>query len=159
MGKITNVILNSNNAVSGSANSNLTYYIDWGGILKTGQKYKLHWSYVGMPNTFTSATHLAQVLVDFNTENYLNRTSSTGSPTTQCIGVLRSFYLNQSLNYLHADDDNNPSTYLANRPMNNTFRVQILTNEAVPVPWLDNAATRQPPAPYMLILSFEEIDF
>ena len=157
MGKIVNVVLNSNNKVSG-ANNNAVYFIDWGSILKERKSYKLHWTYVGQPNTLNASSKLAQVQVDFNLENYLNRDSQMGAPSTQTIGMLRSNYLNGTINYLFADDNNNPRIYLNTRPRNNTFRVQVLTNDATPVAWLDNAAIPVVNGNYILTLSFQEID-
>lgn len=158
MGKIINVVLNSNNALSGSTNNNATYFVDWGAILEDRKAYKMHFSYTGQPNTLTSASKLAQVVVDFQTRNYLNRTSQMGAPTTQTIGVLRSFYLNGTVNYLFSDDSNNPPLYLDSRPQNNTFRVQVLTNDATPVAWTDNAGTPVANNAYILMLSFQEVD-
>lgn len=157
MGKIVNVVLNSNNAVSGTT-QDAVYNVDWGAILKPNTPYRLHWCYVGQANTFTASTKLAQVQINFQMENYLNRSVSSGAPTTQFIGVLRSFYLNGTINYLHADDSFNPPIYLQNRPANNIFNVRILTNDATPVAWTDNAGTPVAPNAYILTLSFEEID-
>jgi hypothetical protein len=82
------------------------------------------------------------------------------------IGCLRTFYVNGTINYLFADDNNNPPIYFNTRPFGNTFRVQVLTNDATPVAWLDNTPTAVgPPATqplpnghYILILSFQEMD-
>lgn len=157
-GKIVNVIINSNQKINGGTNNNAEYFIDWGAILKDRTAYKLHWTYVGQPNTLTASSKLAQVVVDFQTQNYLNNTSLTGAPTTQTIGHLRSFYLNGTINYLFADDGNNTPIYLSNRPYNNRFRVQVLTNDATPVAWTDNAGTPVANNNYILTLSFQEID-
>jgi hypothetical protein len=154
--KIVNVVINSNNAISGSTNNNATYNIDWGSILKPRQAYKLHFTYTGQPNTFTSATKLAQIMIDFNLEQYTT-TSTSGAPTTMTIGCLRSIYLNGTTNYLFSDDINNPPIYLESRPQNNTFRVQVMTNDATPVPWTDNTGTPAVNGNYILILSFQEI--
>lgn len=158
MGKIVNVVLNSNNALTGSANNDATYFVDWGAILDDRKSYELHWTYVGMPNTLTASSKLAQVTVDFQTRAYLNRSSMMGAPNTQTIGVLRSSYLNGTINYLFADDNNNPPLYLDTRPQNSTFRVQILTNDATPALWKDNAATPVVNNSYILTLSFEECE-
>lgn len=155
-GKIVNVVINSNQKLSGGANNDCEYFIDWGAILKDRTPYKLHWTYVGQPNTLTAVSKVAQVTIDFQLEQYLNSTSQLGAPTTQTIGMLRSFYLNGTTNYLYADDSNNPPMYLNNRPYNNRFRVRVLTNDATPVLWTDNAGTPVPNNNYMLILSFEE---
>jgi hypothetical protein len=154
--KIVNVVLNSNNALSGSTNNDATYSINWGAILKPRQAYKLHWTYVGQPNTITVASKLAQVQIDFNMEQYTP--NATGSAlTTLSIGALRSFYLNGTINYLFSDDNNNPPIYLQSRPQNNIFRVQVLTNDATPVGWKDNAGTPVVNGSYILNLSFQEI--
>lgn len=165
MGKIVNVILNSNNATSGTVNNNLTYNIDWGAILTPNKPYRLHWTYVGQSNVITAASKVAQVQIDFQMEQYLNKSSTYGAPTSFTIGCLRTFYVNGTINYLFADDNNNPPIYLNTRPFGNTFRVQVLTNDSPPVAWLDNTpVVVSPPAgpvengDYILTLSFQEVD-
>ena len=157
-GKIVNVVINSNQKLNGGTNNDCDYFIDWSAILKDRTPYKLHFCYVGQPNTLTIASKLAQIQVDFQLEQYLNNSSLTGAPTTQTIGALRSFYLNGTLNYLYADDANNPAIYLNNRPYNNRFRVRVLNNDATPTVWVDNAGTPVANNNYMMILSFQEVD-
>jgi hypothetical protein len=157
-GKIVNVILNSNNALAGSTNNNATYNIDWGSILEPNKSYRLHFSYTGQPNTLTASSKLAVIMIDLNMEQYLNTSSTYGAPTTTTLGVLRSFYLNGTVNYLFSDDSNNPPVYLQTRPYANTFRVRIMTNDATPVLWLDNAGTPAVNNSYILTLSFQEMD-
>lgn len=154
--KITNVVLNSNNALSGSVNNDANYFIDWNAILKPNTPYILHWNYVGQINTLTAASKLALVRVNFQMENYGNTSNVYGAPSTTTIGALRSFYLNGALNYLFADDSNNPPIYLENRPYSNTINVRIETNDAPPVLWKDNATVPVVNNAYTLILSFEE---
>lgn len=154
--KIVNVVVNSNNALAGSTNNDAQYNIDFGAILKPRTPYQLHFTWVSQPNTITAATKIAQVQIDFNMEQY-SAGSIYGAPTSLTIGCLRTFYVNGTVNYLFADDSNNAPTYLQNRPMNNTFRVQVLTNDAVPVPWTDNAGVPVPNNNYILTLSFIEI--
>jgi hypothetical protein len=156
--KVVNVILNSNNALANSTNNNANYNIDWGSILKDRTAYRLHWTYQGQANTLTIASKLAQVKINFNMDQYLNTSSVAGAPTSTTIGVLRHDYLNGTLNTLYASDNDNPPIYLANRPYNNTFNVQVLTNDATPVAWTDNAAAPVANNNYMLILSFTEMD-
>lgn len=156
--KIVNVVLNSNNALAGSANNNATYFIDWSAILKDNTAYRLHWTYTGQVNTFTTASKLPQVRVDFNMENYLNKSSTFGAPTTTFIGNLQPKQIVNNTTWgLYADDSNNPPIYLNKRPYNNTFNVQVVTNDATPVLWVDNAATPVANNNYILILSFQEI--
>jgi hypothetical protein len=155
--KIVNVVINSNNAISGSVNNNATYNIDFGAILKPRTPYKLHWTYVGQPNVLTALSKLAQVQINFNMEQYLNASSNLGAPVTQTLGMLRSAYLNGSINNLYAGDNDNPPIYLNSRPQANNFNVRILTNDATPVLWTDNTATPVVNGNYMLILSFQEM--
>jgi hypothetical protein len=155
--KIVNVVLNSNNAISGSTNNNASYSIDFGTILKPRTPYKLHFTYVGQPNTLIAISKLAQVQIDFNMEQYSGG-SVYGAPTTLTIGCLRSFYLNGTTNYLFCDDNNNTPVYLENRPSNNNFTVRVLTNDATPVLWTDNASTPVANNAYIMVLSFQEID-
>ena len=156
--KTINVILNSNNRLAGGATNNASFYVDWSAILKDRTPYKVHFSYVGMPNTFTIATKLAQVHANFNMKNYLNQNSNNGAPTTLTLGILRSFYLNGTLNYLFADDINNPPAYIENRPLENTINIKILTTDAVPILWSDNAGAPLAPNNWVLTLSFEEME-
>lgn len=92
-------------------------------------------------------------------EQYLNTSSSFGAPTTYCIGVLRNIFLNGSLNFLYAEVGSNPAIYLQTRPYNNTFNVQVLTNDSTPVGWKDNATTTVVNNSYILTLSFEEVNY
>jgi hypothetical protein len=158
MGKITNVILNSNQALANSTNNNATFNFDWGSVLKSDKPYLLTWSYSSQANTLTIASKIAQVHVDFQMEQYLNKASTIGAPSTQCIGVLRSIFLNNALNFLYAEQGSNPAIYMQTRPYNNTFRVQVLTNDATPIAWTDNAGVPVVNANYMLTLSFEELE-
>ena len=158
-GKIVNVILNSNNALTGSTNNDATYNIDWGAILKRDKSYRLHWCYVGQSNVITAASKVAQVQIDFQMEQYLGQSSTYGAPKSLSIGCLRTFYVNGSINYLFADDNNNPPIYLERRPYGNIFRVQVLTNDATPVGWKDNTAvTPVVNGNYILSLSFQEME-
>lgn len=164
MGKIVNVVLNSNNAVNAAAlfanNNKLQYFIDWGAILKDNKSYRLHWTYIGGINTFSSAGYkLPQVRIDFNMENYLGVTSSYGAPTSTFIGTLQARQVISTTTYgLYCDDSGNLPIYLERRPYNNLFTVSILNSDATPGLWLDNAAIPVPPANYILTLSFQEVD-
>jgi hypothetical protein len=156
--KVVNVILNSNNALAGSTNNDARYTIDWSYILKEGTAYRINWTYVGQANTLTGASKLAQVQINFNMEQYLNTSSTLGAPISLTIGVLRSAYLNGALNVLYSGTNDNEPIYLPYRPYQNTFNVKILTNDATPVAWTDNAGVPIANAPYMLTLSFTEVD-
>jgi hypothetical protein len=159
-GKIVNVVLNSNNAINaGSGNNNLNYFIDWSAILENGKSYILHWIYTSQVNTFTVATKIAQVQINFQMDNYLNKSSTYGAPNTTYIGVLQpKTYFNGQNWVLTADDTLNVPIYMKTRPYNNIFNVQVLTNDSPPVLWTDSAAVPIPNANYIMTLSFQEVD-
>jgi hypothetical protein len=156
-GNPVNVIFNSNNKASGT-NNDAKFYIDWSAILKDRTAYKLHWTYVGMPNTFTIATKLAQVRCNFITKAYGNQAGNNGAQQTQAIGFLRTFYLNGTINYLFADDGNNPDIYMESRPMDNNVNIQIYNTDATPTAWTDSAGTPVVPNNWVLTLSFTEVE-
>ena len=92
-------------------------------------------------------------------ENYFNKKDNVvGVPNTFTIGVLRSAYLNGVLNTLYAGDNDNPPIYLSNRPLYNSFNIQVLTNDATPVAWVDNATIPVPNGNYVLTLCFIELE-
>jgi hypothetical protein len=155
--KVVNVVLNSNQAVSGNTQS-ATYYMDWGAILKDNTPYYLHFTYIGGANTITG-TKLATVYADFITSNKLNNSTQNGASSTQMLGFLKvqQFAPNNNSNYLSAEDNTNVPTYLAQRPNNNQFTISIYDNASPPVLFKDNAATPANPAPYLIILSFREV--
>lgn len=157
--QVTNVIINSNNKISGT-NNNATYNIDWGSILKDRTAYRLHFTYMGGFNTFTAAStnKIACVYSDIQTSS--NRmTSTTGAMTTQMMGYLKIQQIQPSINlaYLTAEDNTNVHMFLDSRPMNNTFTISIYDNASTPALYLDNNGTPAPPNNYILILSFSEL--
>jgi hypothetical protein len=155
MKQIVNVVLNSNYKTSG-ANNDAVFNFDFGAVLKDNTPYRLHWSYVGQSNVITAASKLAQIQINFGMEQYAAQ-SVLGAPTTYSIGGLRTNYVNGTINYLFADDNNNPPIYLPNRPYSNVITVQVLTNDNPPVLWKDNTATPVVNGNYILILSFQEL--
>ena len=154
---ITNVYINSNNKISGT-NNDATYYIDWGSILKNNTPYKLHFTYMGGVNTFALAMtdKIALIHTDLQTtSNFIH--SSRGASTTQIIGYLKIQQIQPSINqaYLTAEDNTNVPMYLAQRPMNNTFTIQIKDNQATPSFYTDSSGNSVP-ANYVMVLSFTE---
>lgn len=154
--KIVNVVLNSNNKVSGT-NNQATYYMDWSAILKNNTPYYLHFTYIGGRNV-CDGQKLATVYVDFNTSsNKQNSSTSFGASSTQMLGYLKIQQLapNNNFNYLTAEDNTNCRLYLESRPLNNNFTVTIFDNAAPPTLFTD-ASGNAVPANYILILSFQE---
>lgn len=156
--KIVNVYLNSNNKISGTNNS-ATFNIDWGSVLKNNTPYRLHFTYMGGMNTFTAAmtNKIACIYSDIQTSS--NRMSSTnGAMTTQMMGYLKIQQVQPNVNagYLTAEDNTNVPLYLDSRPLNNTFTISILDNQATPALYVDTASVV--PGNYMLVLSFQEVE-
>lgn len=157
MPKSVNVILNSNNAIAGADTRSLTYFIDWNAILDRKKKYNLHFVYMGGVNTYTG-TRLPTIYATFNTENY--QPSINGTVNTQMLGLLMPTVLAgaSSTSFFQSLDNTNVPIYMETPPNNNTFNINILDNQATPVGYLDNAGTPVPPAPYILILRFSEVE-
>jgi hypothetical protein len=157
MSKSVNVIINSQNVVSGDAQY-ATYYFDWLSVLDRNKKYKMHWTYLGGQNTYTGSK-LATVYLGINTNSY-NAGASSNYGNTLCIGFLKPIVLVGASNlvYLQAEDNTNLPIHLDSCPLNNTFTVGIYTNAVPPALWTDNAATPIKPANYILTLKFIEVE-
>lgn len=155
-GKVVNVILNSINRVSGNT-SVANYTIDWGSILKNNQAYTLSFTYIGGINVVNGAK-IACLYADLETSNKQNSATSFGASSSQMLGFLKpsQFAPNQNTNYLHAETNTNISSYLEGRPRNNNFTISILDNATTPIPFTDSTPSN--PAPYILVLSFREVD-
>lgn len=154
MPKSINVFLNSTLAVSGNSQS-ATYYFDWSAVLDRKKKYKMHFTYLGGQNTYTGSK-LALVYLGINSNSFA--ATGNGAPYTQCIGFLKPIVLVGSTNtvYLQCEDTTNLPVHFDSCPMNNTFTVEIRTNDGAL--WTDNAGTPAIPANYILTLKFTEVN-
>lgn len=155
-GKIVNVILSSTNALSGNTQQ-ANYFVDWSAILKDNKKYIMHFTYLGGTNTYLG-TKLPILYADLQTSNVFSK--GIGAYPTQILGFLKPIVLVGASNYCYfqAEDNTNTPTYLTTRPTNNNFTISIYDNASNPSPFLDNATTPAIPAPYVMILSFREVD-
>lgn len=149
MAAYVNVIFNSNYKISGT-NSNANYYIDWSAILQPDKKYLMKWTYLAQYNIFTNPK-LATLNMNIISENYSSSTS--GAPISLNFGNLSSSGTN-----LYATTNDNTPILINNRPSNNNVNIQILTNDNPPIEWTDNAAIPEPPANYILTLTFSELN-
>jgi len=148
MSKIINVVLNSNNALTGSTTQSANYFMNWGAILED--------------------TNLATVYANFNTSNKFNTSSTQSASSTTMLGFLKPIVLVGSTNtcYFQAEDNTNVPTYLSSRPQNNTFNISIFDNANPPVLYKDNTPTAagppatspQNPAAYIIVLSFRKVN-
>jgi hypothetical protein len=155
--RVTQIILNTTNYISGSTNNNASYYIDWGAILKPNVPYKLHWTYMGGLNTY-NGTKAAFVSINFNFNVYQASGTAIGASTSNIVGFLKPVVITPASNtvFLMADTATNEPVYMERRPLNNNFNVQIVdVNGAL---WLDNAATPVVPANWSLTLHFTEAE-
>ena len=154
--KVVNVILSSTNVLSGNTQQ-ANYFVDWASILKDNKKYILHFTYLGGTNTYLG-TKLAILYADLQTSNV--KAHNGGAYSSQILGFLKPIVLVGASNYayLQAEDNTNTPTYLTHRPTNNNFTISIYDNAANPSLFLDNAAIPAIPAPYVLTLSFREVD-
>jgi hypothetical protein len=149
-----NVILNSNNKVSGTTQA-ATYFVDWRSILDPRKKYQLHFVYLGGLNTWSGAAgHLPMIYADFNTRNI--QPLNGNSANSQCLGFLMPTMVQGASTtvYFQSLDNTNLPIYMEGPPGNNTFTIRILDNDAVQTPYLDTGASL--PAEYILILHFHE---
>jgi len=124
MGKITNLVLNSNNVTSGTVNNDLTYYVDWAAILDRKKKYVLTFNYMGGYNHVNSF-RFPYITTNIPVNNYTTRTS-----TNYNLGNLKYIISQQSINSgsFHANVSDNVPLYLENLPLNNNLNVRILDN-------------------------------
>jgi len=167
MSKIVNVVLNSNNAITGSTTQSANYFMNWGAILEDNTPYYLHFTYIGGNNYITGA-NLATVYANFNTSNKFNTSSTQSASSTTMLGFLKPIVLVGSTNtcYYQAEDNTNVPTYLSSRPQNNTFNISIFDNANPPVLYKDNTPTAvgppatspQNPAAYIIVLSFRKVN-
>jgi hypothetical protein len=158
--KIVNVVLNSNNAITGSTTQSANYFMNWGAILEDNTPYYLHFTYIGGKNII-DGTNLATVYANFNTSNKFNTSSTQSASSTTMLGFLKPivFVGSSSSGYLQAEDNTNVPTYLSSRPQNNTFNISIFDNAATPALYKDQTPTTPAnPAAYIIVLSFRKVN-
>jgi hypothetical protein len=147
--KSINVVLNSNNSVSGTTQSS-TFFVDWPSLLDPSKQYYLHFVYIGQANNYTGSK-LATISASFVTNTY-----TTGTRSSQILGLLMPTVLAgaSSTSFLQSLDNTNVPI-LMQCPLNQTFTVSIFDNQATPAPWTDNLGAL--PGAYVLVLRFTEV--
>lgn len=161
--KFFNVILNSFNcttATQGNANNDKSYYIDWSARMPQGV-YHLSFTFQAEGNIIQNIPTVALVYSDIvNSSSNMILPQSTLYNNTNILGTLHPTMIDSNTHvcYLSADRKSNPPIYLNNRPFNNEFRVQVQSNDLVPIPWVDETpSTPSALSAYILILQFELI--
>jgi hypothetical protein len=131
MGKIYNVQLKSTDATTiTSANSNLTYNVDWADLLPPNKKFKLMFSFMAGLNFGNNNTFPAIVT---NLLGHTYRPALNGFQNSYYLGHLKpipvilpnSSALTNYVNYTASITDN-PPIYLDSRPRDNNLQVQVL---------------------------------
>ena len=144
--KIYNVILQS--AIGdGTATSNETFFYDWTQIPDV--PYYLTFSFMCAVGALTSQ-QVPSIYIDLSQSNNQFATSQFSGPIAykgQFLGNLMYAVISAN-NYVYAESNTNPQTYLNGRPKSNNFTVGIYSTLAVEY--------TPPVGAYCLILSFQE---
>jgi len=155
-----NVVINSNfctTETAGNATNDKNYYIDWTSILPQGE-YQLSFSFIAEGNQLTTLPTVPLIYIDFLTQGKIDAVQPSYQATSSnFLGMVYPivFHNATNYNYFRADIQSNNPIYLSNRPYTNNFRVQILTNDNPPVPYVDQTAAPVSIAPYVLNLHFK----
>ena len=143
MRRIYNVVLQS--AIPSQTTVGEIFYYDWGQLLE-GQ-YKVSFTFISAIATLVNTT-VANIFLDLGQDTDL--VSASGQQyRSGYLGMLRYSGTGAS-NYLFAGLNDNPPTYLMNKPANNRVFVQIHANTGT---FETNYSVA--PGAYTLCLSFE----
>lgn len=145
---IYNVVLQSAIGAGGAVSEQ--FYYDWSQLEDV--PYKVSFSFM-CPVVNLTNTAIATIYADLGqSQNQIAQSQNTSSTIYKGSYLGSLFYTPYGANgYLYADIATNPITYLAGRPRNNNFLVEIHNNTA------GNVDYAPAPAQYTLILNFEKI--
>lgn len=141
---IYNIVLNSNNYVSGTNSSNFSYSFDWSNIPEG--EYEMTFNF----NASATATDKVLVVVcpDLGVaSNVFTTTSTTASKFNNVIGVIYSTTGTGDYDYI-TSSTHNPPVYLRTRPYSNNFTIYLYDTDGA----LTNIAVD-----YILILSLKKL--
>ena len=145
--RIYNIVLQS--AIGdGPASYSDTFFYDWSQIPDV--PYLVSFSFASSVNPVTQTAQMAMLYVDLaQSNNQLAKPQSSAqySYRSQFLGNLMYAVVGLN-NYLYAENNTNPATYLNGRPQSNNFTVEIHSTPTVDF----NPYT----GTYCLILSFQE---
>ena len=147
---IYNVVLQSSIGLGGAASEQ--FYYDWSQL--ENAEYKVSFSF-SCPTIALTNTAIATIYKDLGqSQNKIAQAQNTSSTIYKgsYLGSLLYTPYGAAAGYLYADVSTNPLTYLAGRPRNNNFLVEIHNNTA------GNVDYAPAPTQYTLILSFEKIE-
>ena len=145
---IYNVVLQSSIGAGGAASEQ--FYYDWSQL--EDAEYKVSFSF-SCPVVALTNTAIATIYVDLGqSQNKIAQAQNASSIIYKGSYLGSLLYTPYGANgYLYADVATNPLTYLAGRPRNNNFLVEIHNNTPA------NVDYAPAPTQYTLILSFEKI--
>jgi hypothetical protein len=161
MGKIYNVVFNSD--IGGDTNTNSErFYYDWS-QLEEG-RYKCTFTFISAVGAVPNFAFVPNLFMDLGQGAY-TQIASSNVPTSARIGaVFSSSYIGSletktltttagSTSYYYAGLMTNPPFFLDNKPRNNAVQILIVTNGA-------NQSTLYVPLPgiYTLTLQLEKLD-
>ena len=146
--KIYNVILQSGIG-DGPTQTNETFFYDWTQIPDV--PYHVTFSFTSSVNPMTQIGQTASLYVDLSQSYNQIATAQSSAQSAyrgQFLGNLM-YAVVAANNYLYAENNTNPQTYLNGRPRNNNFSVEIHS-----MPTTDYTPFS---SVYSLILSFHEV--
>jgi hypothetical protein len=142
-----NVVISSEDRVTGSSVTNAEYYFDWNNFRDDNASYEMSFVYSSEPETQAIDNKVLQIsLPDLPQLNYQTDSSQIGANTSGVIGFVFPSVVNGK-EYYSAKVSENPSVFVKSLPSNAKFKVDLVSD----------VGTINPPASYKLILSFKKI--
>ncbi len=145
--KIYNIVLQS--AIGdGATTSNETFFYDWS--LIPDVPYYVSFNFMSATTAITQFNQTAMLYVDLSQSNNqvaFPQSSSQSANRGQYLGNLM-YAVVSANNYLYAENNTNPPTYLNERPKSNNFTVEIRSTPTTAYTPFSGT--------YCLILSFQE---
>ena len=141
-----NVVISSEDKISGSTIEKAEYYFDWNNFRDDNASYEMSFVYCSEPETQAINNKVLQIsLPDLPQLNY--RTSSEiGANTSGVIGFVFP-EVHHSKEFYTAKHYDNPPVYVKALPYQNNFKVDLVSD----------AGSINTPASYKLILSFKKV--
>jgi hypothetical protein len=150
MGKIYNVILNSNFG-TGALTNNKSYCVNWSNI-PDDKKLKLTWSFTSSSNFAYNPGLINYVFCDIGQPEQIFATNnSLRNARYDCLGSMKLTASTGKYAIFACDTRANPPLFLDKRPSNNILTITIVTGNIIQTQPAIN------PDNYTLILSFEEL--
>lgn len=143
-----NVVISSEERISGSSVTNAEYYFDWNNFREDSGSYEMSFVYQSEPeanyNNINSNKVVMLSLPDLPQLNYKTNQTQIGANTSGVVGILFPCE-NDSKLYYDAKHLDNPPVYVKSLPQNANFKVDLVGDVVLTAP-----------ASYKLILSFKK---